>query len=87
MEILIFWIAGMIITGILASRRGRNVFGWVVLAFFVSPLISLLLLVVLPRKRMSDSDQLIFDSMSDEQKERIIAAVAARTAARKECRS
>jgi hypothetical protein len=48
--IALFWIAFAIIVGVAANTRGRFGFGWFVLAIFLSPLISGLLLLALPRR-------------------------------------
>jgi hypothetical protein len=49
MSLLFFWFVFAIIVGVAASKRGRNGGGWFILSLFVSPLLSGLLLLVLPR--------------------------------------
>jgi len=55
MEYLIFWIALAFIVGVAANTRGRNGFGWFVLAVVLSPLIAGLLVLALPRLQDSSS--------------------------------
>lgn len=45
---LSFWIVGSALVGVIASGRGRSVFGYVLLSLLVSPLIALVLVVALP---------------------------------------
>jgi hypothetical protein len=49
MELLIIWIVGSVIVGILAQRFNRNVAGYVVLSLFISPIIVGILLLALGR--------------------------------------
>lgn len=37
----------IIITGIIASNKGRSVFGWMFLSLFISPLVSIIVLIAL----------------------------------------
>ncbi len=48
MEIVLLWVGFTVVVGVLASRKQRSVFGWVVLSLFISPLLAGLLLLVLP---------------------------------------
>jgi len=47
MEILIVWFIFCIIVGAIASNRGRSGIGWFFLAFLISPIISLILVLIL----------------------------------------
>jgi hypothetical protein len=49
MEYVFFWIVLAIIVGVAANTRGRNGFGWFLLAVVISPLFAGLLLLALPR--------------------------------------
>lgn len=46
MELLIVWIIGGILAGVIASSKGRNALGWVLLAVLLTPLAVLVLLVL-----------------------------------------
>lgn len=50
MEIFLLWVIFAVVIGIGASTRGRSGFGWFVLAMFISPVIGLVLLLLLPRR-------------------------------------
>jgi hypothetical protein len=87
------WFFGSLAVGCLAQSRGRSC-GWfltsflgglfltstfpVVLVFL--PTTCVVFLLCLPRKNLSRTEQLILDSMTDEQKQRVLDACAARTA-------
>ena len=47
MEILLFWIGGAILVGMLASKRGRSGGAWFVLSLIFSPLLAGLFVLVL----------------------------------------
>jgi hypothetical protein len=48
MEIVILWLFFCVLAGMFAhNKRGRNGINWFVIAFFCSPLVAFLLLVVL----------------------------------------
>lgn len=49
MEIFLGWIIFAVIVGVAANTRGRNGFGWFLIALVTSPLIGGLLLLALPR--------------------------------------
>jgi len=49
MEIAIFWLLLAAGLGLLANARGRNGFGWFLLAALLSPLIAIIFLLVLPK--------------------------------------
>jgi hypothetical protein len=48
MEIFFFWILFSVFIGVGASSRGRNGFGWFVLAVVISPVLALILLALMP---------------------------------------
>ncbi|GLR91329.1 hypothetical protein [Bradyrhizobium iriomotense] len=48
MIVLIIWFVLTLVVAGAAEARGRNAFGWFVIAFFLSPLIGILLLLVFP---------------------------------------
>jgi hypothetical protein len=50
-ELLFGWFFFAFLVGLLASSKGRNSIGWLVLAAIVSPLIAGLILLVLPNLR------------------------------------
>jgi hypothetical protein len=45
---IIFWLICAIVVAVAAEARGRNGFGWLVLAVFISPLLALILVLVIP---------------------------------------
>lgn len=51
MEILFFYLVFTILVAILAAKRNRNVFGYILLSLIFSPLISGLLLLILGEKK------------------------------------
>lgn len=48
MELLLLWIAGAIVVGIIAGSRNRSGFGWFLLSLLISPLLTLILVALLP---------------------------------------
>lgn len=48
MEFGLLWLIFAVVVGIGASSRGRNGFGWFVLAVIISPLLAVILLVLMP---------------------------------------
>ena len=44
---VLFWMIFVVVTGVMASKRGRNALGWVVLSIFLSPLLGIILLLLL----------------------------------------
>lgn len=48
MEIVLGWFIFSIIVGVAASHRGRSGLGWFILATFISPVLALILVLVLP---------------------------------------
>jgi hypothetical protein len=51
MEIILFWLLFSVVAGIAAGARGRNGGAWFLLAIFISPLLGLMLILVLPNLR------------------------------------
>lgn len=49
MEIFLLWFVGAIVVAIIAGSRGRNGFGWFVLAIMLSPLLMGILVLALGR--------------------------------------
>lgn len=47
MELLLFYIGGVVVVGILASKRNRSVGMWVLLAIVISPLLAGLIVLAL----------------------------------------
>jgi hypothetical protein len=56
MEIAFLWFAFALVVGVAAGSRGRNGVGWFVLSLFISPLIGLLLVLVMPSQQ-PDNEQ------------------------------
>jgi hypothetical protein len=58
MEILIFlfWLGFAIVVAVAADSRGRNAFGWTILALVISPLLAGLLLLAMRRRYDPFSD-------------------------------
>jgi hypothetical protein len=50
MELFLFWLILSIVVGVFAGSKNRSGFGWFVLSLFISPIITLILLAVLPRR-------------------------------------
>ena len=48
--LFLIWIALSVAVGAAANARGRNGFGWFLLAIFISPLLALLFLVAFPAR-------------------------------------
>src|SRR4051794_9194127 len=49
LEILFFWFAGAVLVGVIANSKGRSGIGWFLLAALLSPLLSLIAVVAMPR--------------------------------------
>lgn len=64
MEWLLFWFAASVVIGIIAGSRGRSGFGWFALSLFVSPILTLILVVALPsiKPNVDSSGQAITES-------------------------
>jgi hypothetical protein len=50
MELFLFWFILSIVVGVFAGSKNRSGFGWFVLSLFISPIITLILLAILPRR-------------------------------------
>lgn len=55
MEWLLFYFIFAAAVGFIASRRGRSGFGWFLLAVFISPLISVIVLALIPSRAITPS--------------------------------
>ncbi|MEW6257439.1 MAG: zinc ribbon domain-containing protein [Pseudomonadota bacterium] len=51
MEFVIVWVGLAIVCAIVAPTRGRSAIGWFCLAFFISGLLAIILLLALPSKK------------------------------------
>jgi hypothetical protein len=51
-EIVVIWLLLCAVVAVAAASRGRNGFGWFLLAFFLSPLIAGFLIIALPSHRV-----------------------------------
>lgn len=49
MEIFLFWVIFAIVVAVIASSRGRFGFGWFLLSLVISPLLTFILVLCLPR--------------------------------------
>ncbi len=47
MGVILFWFGFSVVVGIAASNRGRSGFGWFLLSLLISPLLSLILVLVM----------------------------------------
>lgn len=54
MEIFFVWLVFAIVVAVAANGRGRNAFGWFLLAAVISPLLAAILLALLPRRGDGD---------------------------------
>jgi hypothetical protein len=54
MEIILFYFGLAIVIGVAASYRGRSGFGWFLLSLVISPILTGLLLFVMPRQNAFD---------------------------------
>jgi hypothetical protein len=54
MEIILFWFGLAIVIGVAAHYRGRSGFGWFLLSLVISPILTGLLLFVMPRQNAFD---------------------------------
>ena len=57
MELFLGWIIFAVILGVAASNRGRNGFGWFLIAALLSPLIGFVLLFVIPNLKVEQQKQ------------------------------
>lgn len=53
MELFLFWLILSIVAGVFAGSKNRSGFGWFLLSVIVSPIITLILLAILPRRGTS----------------------------------
>jgi hypothetical protein len=74
MEFFLIWLVATIVVGVVAPTRGRSGPGWVLLSFLISPLFAIILIVLLPSRKASEHDQMLFDAMTPEQQRRVIEA-------------
>ena len=51
MEILVGWLIFSFIVAIAAGSRGRSGIGWFILGIFISPILALILVLILPNRR------------------------------------
>lgn len=54
------FIAGLVlsvIVGVVAQLKNRSIFGWILLSLIISPLISVVLLIVLPVKPLIEKSE------------------------------
>jgi hypothetical protein len=49
--LIVGWIVVCVVVGIAATARGRSLIAWSLLSVFISPVVGLLLLLVLPNRR------------------------------------
>lgn len=55
MEVVLFWIGFSVVIGILANQRGRGAVGWGILAALISPILSGIILFIIPDlKKIND---------------------------------
>ncbi|UYD60292.1 hypothetical protein OPFAMLBM_00293 [Aeromonas phage avDM12-TAAL] len=57
MTIVIGWLVFLIVTLVLANSRGRSVLGWLIITIFLTPLFSIILLLILPNLRKEKEEQ------------------------------
>lgn len=48
----IAWLVLSVTVGVVAQLKNRSIFGWILLSLIISPLISVVLLLVLPMKQI-----------------------------------
>lgn len=48
----IAWLVLSVIVGVVAQMKNRSIFGWILLSLIISPLISVVLLLVSPMKQI-----------------------------------
>ncbi|ADQ52826.1 hypothetical protein AsFcp4_264 [Aeromonas phage AsFcp_4] len=63
MTIAIGWLVFLIVTLVLANSRGRSVLGWFIITVFLTPLFSIILLLILPNLRKEKEEQRRHDLM------------------------
>lgn len=76
------WLALSICIGIIASGRGRSGFGWFLIAVIISPLISLVLLLVMKNLRAEEEESVraykekMRQQQEDEHRLELLAAIS-----------
>jgi uncharacterized membrane protein len=69
MELILFWFIVSILVAVYASSRNRSGFGWFLISLIISPLISFLFLVILPKRAgylgKSDFPQTLEDRLKE----------------------
>jgi hypothetical protein len=53
MELFFLWVACSVLVAVFASSRDRSGFGWFLLSLFISPLLTLIFLAILPKRGSS----------------------------------
>lgn len=53
----IAWLVLSVIVGVVAQLKNRSIFGWILLSLIISPLISVVLLLVLPMKQIVEKTE------------------------------
>lgn len=53
----IAWLVLSVTVGVVAQLKNRSVFGWILLSLIISPLISVVLLLVLPVKTLIEKSE------------------------------
>lgn len=53
MELFLFWIVISVLVGVFASSKNRSGFGWGLLSLLISPVITLIIVALLPRKEQA----------------------------------
>jgi hypothetical protein len=64
MEIVIFLVIFSVIVAAVAGARGRSRFGWFLLSCLVSPLISILILLLLPNLKRAAEQQALLQGIA-----------------------
>lgn len=67
-----------VIVGVVAAKRERSVIGWMFLAMFISPVITLLILLCLPNKRKARLAEEAKEERRHREHVELIAALAGR---------
>lgn len=53
----IAWLVLSVVVGVVAQLKNRSIFGWILLSLIISPLISVVLLLVLPVKTVIEKSE------------------------------
>lgn len=54
-EIVVIWLFFAILVGFVASQRGRSGFGWFIISLIISPLISVIIIALMPSRTATPS--------------------------------